>query len=168
MNEDKSSAKKVNRILISMQEGVAEPEWLSNIEPFMLKVMKMLHFKREEVSVMFCNDAYIQELNKNYRQIDSATDVLSFENDEFYKDEEGKWKCVGDIAISLDMLPVNAQYFEVDNNNELKRLLVHGLLHLNGYDHGEEHIEKGVTPHCKMLKKQEKLLLKIKDEVIIK
>lgn len=157
-----------NRILVSMQEGVPEPDWFNCIEPFMHKIMKMLHFNHQEVSVMFCNDSYIQELNKNYRQIDSATDVLSFENDDVYTDEEGKWKCVGDIAISLDMLPVNAQYFEVDNNNELKRLLVHGLLHLNGYDHGDEHIQKGVEPECKMLKKQEKLLKKIEDEVIIK
>lgn len=158
----------MNRILVSMQEEIEAPEWFDTIEPFMQKVMKLLHYNHEEVSVMFCNDEYIQELNKNYRQIDSATDVLSFENDEVYKDEEGKWKCVGDIAISLDMLPVNAEYFNVDNNNELKRLLVHGLLHLNGYDHGEEHIEKGVMPKCKMLKKQEKLLEKIKDEIIIK
>lgn len=160
--------KKKNRILVSMQEGVVEPEWFNSIEPFMQKIMGMLKFKREEVSIMFCDDAYIQELNKNYRKIDSATDVLSFENDEIYKDEEGKWKCVGDIVISLDTLPVNAEYFNVDLNNELKRLLVHGLLHLNGYDHGEEHIQKDKAPDCKMLKKQEKFLLKIKDEIIIK
>ncbi len=157
-----------NRILVSMQEEVQEPAWFSNIEPFMQKIMKMLHFRHEEVSVLFCNDTYIQELNKNYRQIDSATDVLSFENNDVYKDEEGKWKCAGDIVISLDTLPVNANYFEIDENSELKRLLVHGLLHLNGFDHGEEHIEKGVAPKCKMLIKQEKLLEKIKDEIIIK
>ena len=50
----------------------------------------------------------------------------------------------------------------------IKRLLVHGLLHLNGYDHGEEHISKDSAPQCKMLKKQEKLLVKLKDEIIIK
>ena len=157
-----------NRILISMQEGLTEPEWFNNVEAFIQKAMKKLHFNHQEVSLIFCNDAYIQELNKNYRQIDAATDVLSFENDQVYRDEEGKWKCVGDIIISLDMLPVNAQYFDVDINNELKRLLVHGLLHLNGYDHGEEHISKDAAPQCKMLKKQEKLLVKLKDEIIIK
>lgn len=156
-----------NRILISMYNDMEPPSWFNNIEPFMLLVMKKLHFKGEEVSIMFCNDEYIKELNKNYRQIDSATDVLSFENDDVYKDEEGTWKCVGDIVISLDTLPVNAQYFDENKNEELKRLLVHGLLHLNGYDHGEEHIESGKEPECKMLKKQEKLLEKLKDEIII-
>ena len=110
----------------------------------------------------------MQELNKAYRNIDAPTDVLSFENDEEYEDEEGKWKCVGDIAISLDTLPVNAEYFNDDTNAELKRLLLHGLLHLNGMDHGEEHIEKGVAPQCEMLVLQENILEKLKDEIIIK
>ena len=109
----------------------------------------------------------MQELNRTYRNIDSTTDVLSFENDEEYEDEEGKWKCVGDIAISLDTLPVNSEYFAENQNSELKRLLVHGLLHLNGYDHGEEHIEKGVSPECEMLVLQEKILESLKDEKII-
>lgn len=158
---------KKNRVLVSIQDGVSEPEWMGNVQGFVMGVMKRLHFRGEEVSVLFCNDEYIQQLNKEYRQIDAPTDVLSFENNDVYKDEEGKWKCVGDIVISLDMLPVNADYFEIDQNSELKRLLVHGLLHLNGMDHGEEHIEKGVAPVCKMLVKQEKLLEKIKDEKII-
>ena len=157
----------MNRIFISVQDDVEEPLWFSNVEPFVLKAMETLKFDGEEVSILFCNDIYMQELNKNYRGIDSTTDVLSFENDEEYEDEEGTWKCVGDIAISLDTLPVNSEYFEVDNNTELKRLLVHGLLHLNGMDHGEEHIEKGVTPVCEMLALQETILESLKDEKII-
>ena len=85
-----------------------------------------------------------------------------------YEDEEGKWKCVGDIVISLETLPINSDYFDENNNNELKRLLVHGILHLNGMDHGDEHIEKGVAPVCEMLKKQEKILELLKEEKIIK
>lgn len=156
-----------NRILVSMQDGLDAPLWFDKVEPFMQLVMKKLHFRGEEVSVMFCNDECIRDLNKNYRQIDNATDVLSFENNDVYKDEEGKWKCVGDIVISLDTLPVNAEYFDENKDSELKRLLVHGLLHLNGFDHGEEHIEEGKKPECKMLVKQEKLLEKVKDEKII-
>jgi len=157
----------MNRIYISVQEEMTEPAWLNNVEAFVLKAMEALKFDGEEVSILFCNDSYMQELNKNYRGIDSTTDVLSFENDEEYEDEEGTWKCVGDIAISVDTLPVNSEYFEVDNNSELKRLLVHGLLHLNGMDHGEEHIEKGVAPVCEMLALQENILESLKDEKII-
>ena len=158
----------MNRIFIAMQEGVEEPDWFENVEPFVAKTLAELKFDGEEISMLFCNDTYMQELNKTYRNIDSTTDVLSFENDEEYEDEEGKWKCVGDIVISLDTLPVNADYFEESRNDELKRLIVHGLLHLNGMDHGEEHIEKGSQPVCEMLVLQEKVLEKLKDEKIIK
>ena len=158
----------MNRVFISVLEGLTEPAWIGDVEAFVQKVMGQLQFDGEEVSMLFCNDSYIQELNKNYRQIDSATDVLSFENDEEYEDEEGKWKCVGDIVISLDTLPVNAEFFNESCNDELKRLIVHGILHLNGMDHGEEHIEKGTAPVCEMLVIKEKVLEKLKDEKIIK
>ena len=158
----------MNRVYVAMQDGVNEPDWFENVEPFVQKALCELKYDGEEISMLLCNDEYMQQLNKEYRQIDSATDVLSFENDEEYEDEEGKWKCVGDIVISLDTLPVNAEYFEEDRNSELKRLIVHGLLHLNGMDHGEEHIEKGTAPECEMLVLQEKVLQQLKDEKIIK
>ena len=158
----------MNRVYVAMQEGVDEPDWFENVEPFVQKALGQLKFDGEEISMLLCNDTYMQELNKTYRNIDSTTDVLSFENDEEYEDEEGKWKCVGDIVISLDTLPVNAEYFNESRNDELKRLIVHGLLHLNGMDHGEEHIEKGNAPVCEMLVLQEKVLEKLKDEKIIK
>lgn len=158
----------MNRVYVAMQEGVDEPDWFESVEPFVNKVMGELKFDGEEISMLLCNDTYMQELNKTYRNIDSTTDVLSFENDEEYEDEEGKWKCAGDIVISLDTLPVNAEYFNESRNDELKRLIIHGLLHLNGMDHGEEHIEKDVQPVCEMLVLQEKVLEKLKDEKIIK
>lgn len=157
-----------NRVYVSMQEGLSEPEWLKNVEPFLQKALVKTGYDGEEISVMFCNDEFIQELNKNYRDIDSPTDVLSFENGEEYEDEEGKWFEAGDIVISLETLPKNAEYFEVDENSELKRLLVHGLLHLNGMDHGEEHIEKGSAPSGEMLVLQEKVLVELADEILIK
>ena len=157
----------MNRVWISVYDGVESPAWLDNVEAFVQKALKELNFDGEEVSILFCNDEYMQELNNQYRHIDSSTDVLSFENDEVYEDQEGQWKCVGDIVISLDTLPINAEYFDENKDSELKRLLVHGLLHLNGYDHGEEHIEKGVEPQCEMLTIQEKTLDVLKDERII-
>lgn len=156
-----------NRVYVSVQENVLEPKWILKIEPFVQKVLQKLNFDGEEISIMFCNDEFIKELNKNYRKIDSATDVLSFENGSEYKDEEGTWKEEGDIVISLETLPKNAEYFEVSENIELKRLLIHGVLHLNGMDHGEEHIEKGVLPKGEMLKLQEKVLSELSDEILI-
>lgn len=156
-----------NRVFVSVQEKMDEPVWLCKVEPFVQKALKRIGYDGEELSLLFCDDAFIQELNKDYRQIDSATDVLSFENGDEYKDEEGTWFCAGDIIISVETLPKNAAYFEVDENSELKRLLVHGLLHLNGMDHGDEHIEKGVAPEGEMLVLQEQILEEFKDEILI-
>ena len=156
-----------NRVFVSVQEKMDEPVWLCKVEPFVQKALKRIGYDGEELSLLFCDDAFIQELNKNYRQIDSDTDVLSFENGDEYEDEEGTWFCAGDIIISVETLPKNAAYFEVDENSELKRLLVHGLLHLNGMDHGDEHIEKGVAPEGEMLVLQEQILEELKDEILI-
>jgi probable rRNA maturation factor len=94
--------------------------------------------------------------------------VLSFENGASYTDEDGnEWTNIGDIVISLETLPKNAAYFGGTEDAELKRLLVHGLLHLNGLDHGDEHIEAGKEPECEMLVIQEKLLVELAQEHIM-
>lgn len=156
-----------NRILISVQDDIEVPSFLDRVEPFVSKAMEKLSFNNEEVSILFCNNEYIRELNNSYRKIDSPTDVLSFENDYVYEDEGIGWKAVGDIAISVEMIPENAEYFSTTTDAELKRLLVHGLLHLNGMDHGEEHIENGVEPQCEMLVLQEKILKELNDEKLM-
>ena len=74
---------------------------------------------------------------------------------------------MGDIIISVETVPKNAAYFGVSQNEELKRLLIHGTLHLNGYDHGEAHIEPGVEPDDEMLKLQETVLSGFSDITII-
>ncbi|MBO6218524.1 MAG: rRNA maturation RNase YbeY [Treponema sp.] len=158
-----------NRVLISVQGGITIPTWLDDnkIGKFVIEVLKKLSYDKEEISILFCNDSAIQQLNRDYRNIDSPTDILSFENGTKYTDEEGEWLSAGDIAISLDTLPKNADYFKVSQNEELKRLLIHGVLHLNGYDHGEEHIEPGVAPSDEMLVLQEKTLKDFGDVILI-
>ena len=158
-----------NRILISMQEDFDKPAWFDDakIEAYVNSLLSKLSFDGEEISILFCNDEYIQSLNKAYRNIDSPTDILSFENGEKYTDDEGEWLSAGDIAISLETLPKNAEYFKVSENEELKRLLIHGILHLNGYDHGEEHIEPGVAPTDEMLVLQEKILSEFEEVTLI-
>lgn len=157
-----------NRILISVEDGMTEPVWLLNAERFLLKALEAGGYDGEEISVMFCSDNCIRKLNREYRNIDEETDVLSFEDGSRYTDEDGlKWTSAGDIAISLETLPKNAAYFEVSEDEELKRLLIHSMLHLNGLDHGEEHVVKGEEPVCPMLKKQKEILEALKQETII-
>ena len=155
------------RILWSVQEGMEEPAWMAKADGFCHKVLSYLEEDCIELSIMFCGDAFIQDLNRQYRNIDSPTDVLSFENGSEYEDEEGSWFVAGDIAISLETLPKNAEYFQVSQDEELRRLLVHGILHLLGWDHGEEHVEKDVEPVCEMLKLQKQIMEALKEETIL-
>ena len=157
-----------NRFFVGMGDSTAEPAWLCRVEPFLAAAMQELHFDGEELSVVFCGDGFMQSLNKQYRSIDSPTDVLSFEEGaEEYEEDGVVWKGMGDIVVSLDTLPKNAAYFGVGADEELKRLLVHGILHLNGMDHGDEHVEPGVAPDCAMLRLQEVTLQKLNDYTII-
>ena len=157
-----------NEILIDVDEALPEYKWLPLAEKFADDVLKECGWEDEEVSILFCNDNTIAELNKNYRNIEGPTDVLSFESGETYTAEDGnEYFVAGSIAISTETLPKNAEYFEVSMNEELKRLLVHGLLHLNGYDHGEEHVEKGVEPVCEMLVLQKELMEKFQNVVLL-
>lgn len=142
-----------HNILVSMEEGIEAPLWLSKIEPFIQDVLESLNVSFWEVSVLFCKDDFIQKLNKEYRSMDNPTDVLSFESGEKYTDEEGtEWFTAGDIVISLDSLKKNCSDFEVSEDEELKRLLIHGILHLAGYDHSDN------SPEQEMLKLQERIL----------
>ena len=157
-----------NRIFVEAQDIEVPQNLCKNAERFLNVVMERQSYDGEELSVTFCGDSFIQELNSQYRNIDAPTDVLSFENGSSYEDEEGQvWSVMGDIIISMETLKKNADYFEVSQNEELKRLLVHGLLHLHGMDHGEEHVEKGKKPECEMLCIQEEILSAMDAEKII-
>jgi probable rRNA maturation factor len=83
------------------------------------------------VSVLFCSNRYIKSLNAQYRNKNEPTDVLSFTLGET---TDGRY-AAGDIAVSLDALEENVRLFGVTADEELRRLLVHGILHLAGYDH---------------------------------
>lgn len=89
-----------------------------------------------DFSLHFITDEEIRELNREYRGMDNPTDILTFainDGEEFPMPEEEKE--LGDVFISLDSMRRNAESFGVDEDEELKRLLVHGILHLEGYDH---------------------------------
>lgn len=128
------------------------------VENFISEVLNELNLKNWDISLLFCDDAFIKNLNKQYRDIDSPTDVLSFEQGDEYFDDAGETRFMaGDIVISLDSLYFNAEEFNVEINEELKRLIVHGILHLNGMDHSDN------SPEQEMLKFQEELLMQYKN-----
>jgi probable rRNA maturation factor len=85
---------------------------------------------RGEVCVTFVDDREIRRLNKKFRKLDRATDVLSFETG-----ESGE---LGDVVISVDTARRNAKRFGVTIGDEIRRLVIHGVLHLLGYDHDKK------------------------------
>ena len=85
-----------------------------------------------ELSIIFCSDNYILDVNMRYLQHDYFTDIITFDYC------EGN-KLSGDLFISVDSVRENADYYGVEFSDELNRVMVHGLLHLIGYDdHTEE------------------------------
>lgn len=88
-----------------------------------------------EVSLLFTDDAEIQELNGHYRGKDMPTDVLSFSQLEGELPPGVAPSALGDVVISLETAARQALELNVSEEEELLRLLVHGILHLFGYDH---------------------------------
>ncbi|MDR3334116.1 MAG: rRNA maturation RNase YbeY [Treponema sp.] len=146
----------MNRVAINAAE-VPVPRWTGEAYTFMLKVLDYIHRDNWDLSVLFCNDAYIRRLNAQYRNKDEPTDVLSFELGETVEERY----LPGDIVISLETLGENAGYFKVSEDEELRRLLIHGILHLDGLDHATN---ANSEP---MLELQEKIMANLAGERIL-
>lgn len=93
------------------------------------KVLKKEKAKGK-INIMLTDDRTVHALNKKYRHKDKPTDVLSF--------TMGEDGILGDIAISEDTTRRNAGRYGVPYRAELKRLVVHGVLHILGYEHGKK------------------------------
>ena len=79
-----------------------------------------------DVSVVFCSDTYLLELNKRHLQHDFFTDIITFDY------SEGD-RVAGDLFVSVDRVYENADAYNVSRETELNRVSVHGILHLLGY-----------------------------------
>jgi len=95
-------------------------------------LLSALEYDDAELSLLITDDAEIAELNSTYRNKQKPTDVLSFSQQEGEGAAEG---ILGDVVISLDTAERQAVEYEVSVAEELQRLLIHGVLHLCGYDH---------------------------------
>lgn len=112
--------------VVNRQRGqkISVASWVKRTNEFLIAVGKA----DTAVTIAFVSDRQIRALNKQFRQIDKATDVLSFPVD----DEANN---LGDIAISIETAARQAKENGLTLNGELAQLILHGLLHLSGYDH---------------------------------
>jgi len=131
------------------------PAWSKSVKSYVNRVLKTMGKNDWELSLLFCNNLYIKSLNAQYRNKDEPTDVLSFPLGE--KSQDGRY-LAGDIVISVDALEENTRFFNVSAEEELHRLLVHGILHLAGEDHATN---RAGEP---MLETQEKILASVTEK----
>lgn len=105
-----------------------------------------------QVNIIFCSDNYILDINQKYLQHDFFTDIITFdycENDVLS----------GDLFISVDSVRENAIFYKTEFTDELNRVIVHGLLHLIGYDdHSDEDI--------KMMRSKENYYLELRKSLV--
>jgi probable rRNA maturation factor len=121
-------------VLVKKRVRGVESKLLSKIAH---RALEVLGLNNAELSIVLVSDAQIKRLNKLYRNKDKPTDVLSFPIGE----KVNGWLILGDVVISVDTAKRQAKELGCSLEEELKRLLVHGLVHLLGYDHelgGEE------------------------------
>ncbi len=97
-----------------------------------------------EICITFIDDIEMRELNSTYRNIDRTTDVLSFPQDNEF---------LGDLVISFPTAMRNAVRYNSGKSSEIKRLIIHGILHLLGYDHKKKNERE-------LMRKKEKELFK--------
>jgi probable rRNA maturation factor len=112
-----------------------------------------------EISVVFIDNAQIQELNREYRGKDAPTDVLSFplgEGEEYEINHDTGAVLLGDIAISMEKAVEQAKRFDHSLEREIGFLTAHSVLHLLGYDH-----EKGGLDRVRMREKEEQVMTQL-------
>ena len=117
----------------------------SKYEKWIDAVIKSESKESGEINYIFCDDEYLHNINMQYLSHDTLTDIISFD----YSIND---LISGDIFISIDRIKDNAQEYEVSFQNELLRVMAHGILHYCGYKDKDDQDVKIMR-----LKEQEKI-----------
>ena len=147
-SDEQNKMKLTNRFLLLLRKAITATLESENVGG------------RIEVSVTFTDNEGIHELNRQYRNIDRPTDVLSFPQIDFENDGvdllDESYKILGDIVISLERAGEQARDIGHSTEHEAAFLTVHSVLHLLGYDH-----ETGDEDEKEMFGKQKKIIEKL-------
>ena len=115
---------------VSLTAGV---EWeADDLVALAENMLAILDMSDSELSILLTDDAFIEPLNKQWRDVEGPTDVLSFPQGEALDEQV---HLLGDVVISLERATEQAKQLGHDVATELRVLLAHGLAHLLGYDH---------------------------------
>jgi probable rRNA maturation factor len=120
----------------------------TSVKQWILETIVAEGFNLQELNYIFCSDAYLLQINRQYLDHDTYTDIITFDN------ATEKGKITGDIFISIPRIRENALKFKTTINDELHRVMIHGVLHLLGYK------DKSPAAKKKMTQKEDYYLLK--------
>lgn len=122
--------------------------YFEDIEEFQLDQLKTIEWIKNsiqkegkntsEISFIFCSDDYLLDINRQYLDHDYYTDIITFD---YVEGDDVS----GDVFISIDRVRENAETFQVSFQNELNRIIIHGVLHLLGYKDKEADEKKIMT-----------------------
>lgn len=115
-----------------------EIEELNKLNEYIEHVVKELSLENCEFNIIIIDNKRIHEINKEYRNIDRETDVISFALEDNLDIKYENFRLLGDIYISIEKCYEQAKEYEHSREREICFLATHGILHLLGYDHMNE------------------------------
>ncbi|MEE2750409.1 MAG: rRNA maturation RNase YbeY [Myxococcota bacterium] len=133
------------KVWVSIEEIEGEAGLVDKVEADSLLLLTAVGAEGSELSVLLVNDARIAELNGQWRAVDGPTDVLSFAQDDA--------DLLGDLVISVDTARRQGEARGHSLQTELRILLVHGVLHLQGYDHEVDQVS-----HDRMAQRESEIM----------
>jgi len=115
----------------------------SAVKKWITETIEAEGYKLKELTYIFCSDEYLLQINQQYLNHDTYTDIITFDNSEI------AGVIIGDIFISIDRIRENAAKYSIPDTDELHRVIIHGALHLLGYK------DKTVVTKKKMTQKED-------------
>lgn len=109
------------------EDTTFKPDKKTALRQWIKNTVEAEGFQLAELNYIFCSDAYLIDINRQYLNHDTYTDIITFDNSDVEKE------ITGDVFISIDRIRENAKKFRVSLADELHRVMIHGALHLLGY-----------------------------------
>ena len=126
------------------------------LKKWIVSTIERKKHKEGEISFVFCSDKYLLKLNKEYLKHNTYTDIITFDYSQQFPLVRGERGISGDIFISVDRVKENAAKFSKTFEEELHRVIIHGILHLLGYS------DKSKMAKTKMTKQEDICLNELK------
>ncbi len=149
----------MNKVAVDYRD-IPLPAWIDRASAYAMAVMDVLEVQDWDLSLFFCGEEFMASLNLDYRGMDGPTDVLSFQLGDWVDGVNGRRFMAGDVVLCTSVMARNASLFGVSEDEELRRLIVHGVLHLTGMDHLTNDVDEP------MLARQENILKTLSEETI--